>query len=207
MSVRHGLLALLDRRSMHGYEMRRELETELGPDWAVNYGQIYSTLERLLRDGYVVQSETVATSEAPDRKLYTVTPAGRAELRRWFTSPMDGVETGRDELFAKIILSLTGDVAVEDVIHAQRKGLLRRIGSLTELKEHLDPELELAAVLQVDMFIMRTEAIIKWLDTAEAKIRKSAERSPGDVGKPRNTVSTGIQSAESHANAEEREHR
>ena len=79
MSVKHGLLAVLDRRSMHGYELRKELVDGLGPEWNVNYGQVYSTLERLVRDGLCVQSETVSVADAPDRKLYTVTPAGRAD--------------------------------------------------------------------------------------------------------------------------------
>ncbi len=81
MSVKHGLLAVLNRRSMHGYELRKELVDGLGPEWNVNYGQVYSTLERLVRDGLCVQSETVSVVDAPDRKLYTVTPAGRAELQ------------------------------------------------------------------------------------------------------------------------------
>jgi len=181
MSVRHGLLAVLNRRSMHGYELRKELVDELGPDWNVNYGQIYSTLERLVRDGLCVQSETVSVVDAPDRKLYTVTPAGRAELRSWFLTPTDGAEAGRDELFAKIALGLTGDVDVEQVIQAQRKGLLRRIGLLTGLKEQLDPELDLTAMLQVDLSIAKTDAIIRWLDTAEAKILKVATSSPRGV--------------------------
>lgn len=181
MSVKHGILALLDRRSMHGYELRRELGDELGEAWELNYGQVYTTLDRLLRDGMVVQSETVSSPEAPDRKLYTVTPAGRAELRRWFLEPVEGAETGRDELYAKIMLGLTGDVDVEQVIQAQRKGQLRRIGLLTSTKECLDPELDLACVLSTDLAIAKTEAIIRWLDTAEAKIRKAAAGKPAGV--------------------------
>jgi len=181
MSVRHGLLAILNRRSMHGYELRRELIDELGPEWTVNYGQIYSTLERLVRDGLVVQSETVTTAEAPDRKLYTVTPAGRTALRQWFLAPPEGVETGRDELFAKIALALTGDVDVEQVIHAQRKGQLRAIGLLTELKEQLDPDLDLAAMLYADLSIAKTDAVLRWLDNAEARIRKAARNSPSGI--------------------------
>lgn len=173
MSVRHGLLALLDRRSMHGYELRRELEDELGPEWAVNYGQVYSTLERLVRDELVVQSETISTAEAPDRKLYTVTPKGRAHLRQWFLTPIGGIETSRDEMYAKVLLALTGDVDIEEVVQVERKAQLRRIGQLTTLKEQLDPELELSSVLYLDMSIMKTEAIITWLDTAEARIRKA----------------------------------
>lgn len=173
MSVKYGILALLNRHSMHGYEMRRELEEELGPEWAVNYGQIYSTLERLVRDGLVVQSETVVSGDAPDRKLYTVTPAGRTRLHDWFLSPLDNLDAARDGLHAKILLALRGDVPVDRVIQAERKGQLKRIGQLTEAKEHHDPDLELAAVLQLDMAIMKTEAVLRWLDTAEAKIRKA----------------------------------
>ena len=53
---------------MHGYDVRRELESELGSEWSVTYGQVYTTLERLVRDGLVVQSDTVAGADAPDRK-------------------------------------------------------------------------------------------------------------------------------------------
>lgn len=174
MSVKYGLLSILNRRSMHGYELRRELADELGAEWAVNYGQIYSTLERLTRKGLVVHSETVSSAEAPDRKLYTVTPAGRTELRNWLLSPTDGVESARDELYAKVVLALTSDVDVQDVIQVERKGQMRRIGMLTEAKERLDPEVELTAVLQLDMAIMKTESLLRWLDAAEAKVRKAA---------------------------------
>jgi len=173
MSVKHGLLAVLERRSMHGYELRRELIDELGDAWAVNYGQIYSTLERLVRDGLLVQSETLTSTDAPDRKLYTVTPAGRAELRGWFLSPVEGTEVGRDELFAKVILGLTSDVDVEQLIQAQRKGQLRRIALLTELKGTLDPDLEMAALLQTDLSIAKADAVVHWLDSAESRIRKA----------------------------------
>ena len=189
MSVKYGLLAVLDRRSMHGYDLRRELEDELGPDWAINYGQIYSTLERLVRDGLVVQSETVTSAEAPDRKLYTVTPAGRSDLKQWFLTPVRGVTSGRDELYAKVILGLSSDIDVEQIIQAQRKEELRRIGGLTKLKDTLDPDLELPAMLEIDLAILKTESVMKWLDMAEARIRRAAasggtavRRGPGGPG-------------------------
>ena len=181
MSVKHGLLALLDRQSMHGYELRRELIDELGPEWAINYGQIYATLQRLVRDGLVVQSETVPSKDAPDRKLYTVTPAGRSHLRQWFLTPIDGFEAGRDELFAKILLGLTGAVEIGQVIQVERKAQLRRIGQLTSLKEQLDSQLELPSVLHLDLSIMKIEAAIRWLDAAESRVHKTASDGVGGV--------------------------
>ncbi len=211
MSVKYGLLAVLERRSMHGYDLRRELEEELGPEWSVNYGQVYSTLERLLRDGCVVQSETVEGSEAPDRKLYTLTPAGRSALRTWFLTPLDSTETRRSELFAKIVLGLTSDVDIADIIQTQRKSELRRMSELTSLKEGRDRSLDLAEILQLDMFILRTEAMIRWLDSAEAKIRRAAEEVPSrvpvrdvEVAAPSDGVTSADESQESanHASSE-----
>ena len=178
MSVRYGMLALLERRSMHGYELGRELEGELGDEWAVNYGQVYTTLERLVRDGLVVQSDTVEVADAPDRKLYTLTPAGRAELRGWFLTPLDTTETRRDELFAKVLLGLTSDVDVAEIIQVQRKRELRRMAELTAAKERLDAALHVAEVLQLDLHILRAEATVRWLETAEAKIAKAAGSGP-----------------------------
>ncbi len=178
MSVRHGMLALLERRSMHGYELGRELKGELGAEWSVNYGQVYTTLERLVRDGFVVQSDTVEVADAPDRKLYTLTPAGRTELRGWFLTPVETTEVRRDELFAKVLFGLTSDVGVEEIIQVQRKRELRRMAELTAAKERWDAALDVAEVLQLDLHILRAEATIRWLETAEAKIAKTAGSMP-----------------------------
>jgi DNA-binding PadR family transcriptional regulator len=167
---------------MHGYDVRRELESELGSEWSVNYGQVYTTLERLVRDGLVVQSDTVVGADAPDRKLYTVTPAGRTALKQWFLTPVTAGEANRDELFAKLLLGLTSDVEVSDIIQTQRKSELRRIAGLTALKECMDPALDLPEVLQVDLQILRTEAVIHWLDIAESKIARTAAADPSAVG-------------------------
>lgn len=197
MSVRFGILAILDRRSMHGYDIRRELESNLGSEWSVNYGQVYSTLERLVRDGLVVQSDTVSVVDAPDRKLYTVTPEGRAALKRWFLTPAGAGEAHRDELFAKLMLGMASDVDVSDIIHAQRKSELRRIAELTSLKESMDPALDLPEVLQLDLLILRTEAVIRWLEIAESKIeRASASAGPGASGVIESRQASGTETAE-----------
>lgn len=166
---------------MHGYDVRRELESELGAEWSVNYGQVYTTLERLVRDGLVVQSDTIVGADAPDRKLYTVTPAGRTALKQWFLTPVTAGEANRDELFAKLMLGLTSDVEVADIIQTQRKSELRRIAELTALKESMDPALDLPEVLQIDLQILRTEAVIRWLDIAESKIARTAAAGPGVI--------------------------
>jgi DNA-binding PadR family transcriptional regulator len=53
MSLRYGILGLLAEEPMHGYEMKSRYEALLGKAWEVNIGQIYSTLQRLERDGLI----------------------------------------------------------------------------------------------------------------------------------------------------------
>jgi len=197
MSVRFGILAVLDRQSMHGYDVRREIESDLGSEWSVNYGQVYSTLERLVRDGLVVQSDTVAVTDAPDRKLYTVTPAGRTALKEWFLTPVGAGETHRDEIFAKLMLGVTSEIDVSDIIQVQRKSELRRIAELTSLKESMDPALDLAEVLQLDLLILRTEAVIRWLEIAESKIARAAVS-----GGPARQNASGTQTGDGSTTAE-----
>ena len=83
MSIRHGLLALLERGPSHGYQLRAEFDAATGSTWPLNVGQVYTTLDRLERKGFVDWTEASvedARSTGPLRR-YTVTPAGIAALR------------------------------------------------------------------------------------------------------------------------------
>src|SRR4051794_29177789 len=85
MSIRHGLLALLSRGPRYGYQLRVEFEASTGATWPLNIGQVYTTLARMERDGLVEPGG----ADEQGRAVYTVTEAGRAELGRWFSTPVD----------------------------------------------------------------------------------------------------------------------
>ena len=69
--VRSAILALLDDRPMHGYEMIQELEERTGGRWSPSAGSIYPTLQ-LLEDEGLIKGE-----EVEDRKVYALTDSGR----------------------------------------------------------------------------------------------------------------------------------
>jgi DNA-binding PadR family transcriptional regulator len=69
--VRSAILALLDDRPMHGYEMIQELEERTGGRWTPSAGSIYPTLQ-LLEDEGLVTAE-----EVEGRKVYSLTDAGK----------------------------------------------------------------------------------------------------------------------------------
>src|SRR6187431_415146 len=84
MSVRHGLLAILAQGPCYGYQLRQEFDRRTGGTWSLNVGQVYSTLDRLERDGLV---ETAGT-DAEGRAIYAITNAGRTEAHEWLIGPV-----------------------------------------------------------------------------------------------------------------------
>ena len=103
MSVRHGLLALLERGTRYGYQLRTEFESATGGTWPLNIGQVYTTLSRLERDGLV---RALPESDGGQRP-YEITDDGRVELTLWFATPVEPADRPRDELAIKLALALT----------------------------------------------------------------------------------------------------
>ncbi|HEY7176716.1 MAG TPA: PadR family transcriptional regulator, partial [Micromonosporaceae bacterium] len=97
MSVKHGLLALLDRGPMYGYQLRAAFESSTGGAWPLNIGQVYTTLNRLERDALV----NPLPEQDGGQRSYEITAAGRAELASWFASPVERSDRPRDELAIK----------------------------------------------------------------------------------------------------------
>ena len=132
MSVRQGLLALLATEPMYGARLRSEFEARTGGTWPLNVGQVYTTLDRLVRDGLV---ESAGTPDVDGRIAYRLTPAGHAELGAWWVTPVDRTNTPRDELTIKLALAVTAPgIDVQRVVQAQRTAKLRHLHDLTRLK-------------------------------------------------------------------------
>src|SRR5215217_3876868 len=102
MSVRHALLALLSEGPKYGLQLRQEFESRTGEVWPLNVGQVYTTLQRLERDGLVESDGDGGRS----RKRYKITSAGSEELAGWLRTPPELVPPPRDELVIKVLVAL-----------------------------------------------------------------------------------------------------
>ena len=202
MSVRSGLLALLAEGDKYGAQLRSEFEARTGGTWPLNVGQVYTTLDRLGRDGLV---ESAGQPDAEGRIAYRLTPAGHAELGTWWSTPVDRSNTPRDELTIKLALAVTApDVDVQRVVQTQRTATLRHLHDLTRLKrESLPPppglararasadavtrlgplaearadgDTGLAWLLVLENLIFSAEAEVRWLDHVETMLARRAAR-------------------------------
>src|SRR4030095_5849615 len=153
--VRHGLLALLERGTRYGYQLRSEFEHATGGTWPLNIGQVYTTLARLERDGMV---RALPENDGGQRP-YEITPSGRAELTLWFTTPVAQADRPRDELAIKLALALTTPgVDVRSVVQTQRTATMRQLQELTRLKTGNDPTSDLAWHLVLEAMVFQAEA-------------------------------------------------
>jgi DNA-binding PadR family transcriptional regulator len=184
MSIRHGLLTLLDRRPMYGYQLRAEFEASTGSTWPLNVGQVYTTLSRLERDGLVtatsrvsIERSEMATSGEPDnQRTYSITDAGRAEVAAWFATPVARDAAPRDELAIKLALAVTTPgIDVGALIQAQRTATVGALQQYTRLKDSSRAE-DLPWLLVVDSLIFAAEAEVRWLDHCEARLARHVPR-------------------------------
>lgn len=161
MSVRQSLLAILDRGACYGSQLRAEYQRRTGA--AVNVGQVYTTLERLERDG-LVRGRGI---DDEGRVLWGVTDAGRAETQTWMTSA--SLAEGRDEVALKIALAVTLPGAdVPGILAAQRAAVQQALSSPVVAAEGADA---VSTAIVAAARRARLEADLRWLDEVERVAR------------------------------------
>lgn len=169
------MLALLAPAPRYGYQLRAAFEHATGATWPLNIGQVYTTLSRLERDGLV----QALPEEAGGQRPYALTADGRAELNRWFATPVGHADRPRDELAIKLAVALTTPgVDLPAVVQAQRSATMRTLQEYTRLKANATDPGDLAWRLVLDAMIFQAEAEVRWLDHCEASLLRQPR--PGD---------------------------
>jgi DNA-binding PadR family transcriptional regulator len=175
MSFRHALLALLSEGPKYGLQLRQEFEARTGEVWPLNVGQVYTTLQRLERDGLV---ESEDTGDDGPQKGFRITADGEAELASWLRTPPDLSLPPRDELVIKLLVALrVPGVDVHDLIQIHRRYLVELMQQWTRLKED-EAEFDLGFALAVDAELFRLDSVVRWLDTAEGRLRRAELEPP-----------------------------
>jgi DNA-binding PadR family transcriptional regulator len=182
MTIPHAVLALLDAEPKFGLRLKEEFEARTGFVWPLNVGQVYTTLQRLERDGLVTAAGL--DGESPSQKLYTLTNDGRKELFEWFRTPPESSVPPRDEVVIKVMVALTvRNVDVFSILQTHRVRLIEAMQSFTRLKRDALDDLALTLVADAELF--RLEASVRWIDSCEARLRRGDSLSPTEIDRPR----------------------
>jgi DNA-binding PadR family transcriptional regulator len=140
VALEHAILVALAERTSTGYDLARRFDKSIGQFWTATHQQVYKVLARMQSDGWVASTH-VAQADRPDKKVYDLTPAGRAELAAWIAEPA-APEATRSELAVKIRGASYGDPrAVAAEVRRHRAEHAERLESYltNEKREFPDP--------------------------------------------------------------------
>ena len=169
MSVPHALLALLSEGPKYGLRLQNEFESRTGEVWPLNVGQVYTTLQRLERDGLV---ETDAGEGERSRKRYRITAAGDRALVEWLRTPPELVPPPRDELVIKVLVALQiPGIDVHEILQVHRRHVVQIMQGYTQIKAAAGED-DVALALVADAELFRLEAIVHWLDAADVRLKQ-----------------------------------
>jgi DNA-binding PadR family transcriptional regulator len=169
MSIGHTLLGLLETGPRHGYDLKRTFDDTFGHDRPLHYGQVYSTMSRLLKNG-LVEVDGVEAGGGPERKRYAITEAGVTDVANWLAQPEKPEPYLQSTLYTKIVLSLLTGRSAADLLDTQRAEHLRLMRELTARKQEGD----LADQLICDHALFHLDADLRWLELTAARLDKLA---------------------------------
>ena len=162
VSLKYGVLGLLAEEPLHGYEVKNRFEAMLGGTWEVNIGQVYTTLQRLERDGLV---RPVGSRGDRGKLLYELLEPGRTALNAWLSAPDQGPQRLHEEFYVKLLLATrlaNGDLG--PLLARQKRAYLQLLRDLNQLEDRAkrDGRNDLARLVRGAL--LHTEADIKWID-------------------------------------------
>ena len=170
MSVPLTLLGLLEREPSHGYDLKRDYDALFGRGKPLPFGQVYSTLGRLARDGKVLAGES-EPGAGPDRKRYLITDLGVTEVAAWLTEPVEPEPHLQSVLFAKVVIALLLGRPAEQYLDTQRAAHMQRMRELTDMRRQAGQVDSLLA----DYGLFHLEADLRWIDMTSARLQSLAQ--------------------------------
>jgi DNA-binding PadR family transcriptional regulator len=175
MSIATTLLGLLESGPQHGYSLKKSYDAYFGQDRALDYGQVYSTLSRMLRAG-LVEENGVEPGGGPSRKRYAITEAGVTDLESWLGTAERPELYLQNTLYAKVVLALLSGRSAHDVLDHQRAAHLQTMRELTRRKRDGD----LVDALICDHALFHLEADLRWLELTTDRLDALASRLKGE---------------------------
>jgi DNA-binding PadR family transcriptional regulator len=191
------VLGLLKERSMHGYELRKQLGTMLGPFWQVSWGTLYPALRRLAKTGAVEKvaevappkarrstrsSKTATTMPAGRRKtVYRITEAGETMFLELLEETAAAVDAEHFTLKLAFFRYLQPEARLT-LLERRRAYLTEKLAQFRTNLKDIGERIDNYALSLQNHSMASTESDIKWIDELIIEERR-ATGTPGDLSK------------------------
>lgn len=174
MSIKHAILAILTEEPAHGYELKKRFDDALGDFWPLRQAQIYNNLRLLEKAEFIELDAQVVQDGLPDRKLFRPTEAGKAELQKWLSAPIQTNRKLKDDLYLKLttlINVLDNWEAVTDLLWQQRQVYLQSLRDLEHTLIQVERSNDTLTATLIEGAILHIEADLAWLDRVEERFQ------------------------------------
>lgn len=163
------ILGILAAEPQHGYQLlaRFTSRAELGRVWTLSTSQLYAVLKRLEAEG-LLRGKQVLGGDAPPRRQYSLTAAGRRRLDAWLETPQlsASVRQVRVQFISRLYVARLLGRPTEALVDAQRRVCEQQLRQL-QAAHQAAPEME---ALVLDFVIGQLHAVIAWLDTCQERL-------------------------------------
>jgi len=171
ISPEPALLGFLRAGPLHGYDLHKQVVTQLGPVWHLGMSQMYAILKEYAARGWI-QTLVIPQNGRPPRKMLQLTPAGRRAFNAWMAQAARGLREFRVDFFARLYFAReAGRPALREFLDHQLDETRRERIALQHAKTNSD-----YAALVRDFRIAQLETILAWLE--EYRAEKGATSSP-----------------------------
>lgn len=180
MSLAHTILGLLQQQEMTGYDLKTScFDQTLAHLWSADQAQIYRTLDKLEKQGWITRTIEIQ-HDRPNRKIYSITEAGKAEFNHWLQTPQP-LPNIRDPLLVQVYFAAQLPNSV--LLHLLQQQLAAHYKKLAACEAIDLPTLEDATAnrnqmmqrLAQDLAIQREQTYIDWLQQAIDVIKEKHE--------------------------------
>lgn len=177
MELKHATLGLLSIRSMSGYDLGRAFASTVAHFWHADRSQIYRTLDRLAAAG-AITTEVVRQEGKPDRKVHSLTDAGRKELTDWLSSPVEEDQPKEPFLARLFFAALIGREGVERLLDERERQVTEALTELTSITIEADDMTGLLQSTTLRNGLLHAKAEREWL--RETRQLLEAAEPPGN---------------------------
>lgn len=172
--IEMAILGLLKSRAMHGYELKKELTTQLGQFWQVSYGSLYPAVRRLEKTG-MVERYFPKEEIARRKNIYRITPAGEELFTSRLCERTSVVDDARFGVRFAFFRYMTATDRV-DLLERRRAYLLEMVADLKEKLRSYKEKIDDYTYRLMEHRVDTTRADIEWIDRliAEEKLNLSS---------------------------------
>lgn len=172
MSLPHAILGFLQEQPMTGYDLKTQyFDQSIAHFWPADQAQIYRTLDKMAADGWV-ESQLEIQDNRPNRKVYSITEAGRAELSQWLTTTLPLPSYREPFLIQLFFMKQLSNEQILNMLEEQKKAHAARVAEYQKLPvppldESSGSREQLLQRLTLELGLRIEQTKIDWLQMAQ----------------------------------------